>query len=75
MKEYLEFSKLAFQEVARLVGRPNRHILEILLARRHTLVTQIRRARVRLHHCYINLLYAHVWNAVVMSVLMLLVAT
>ena len=51
VKEYLEqFSKFAFQEVARLVGQPNRHILEILLARRHTLVAQNRRAGVRLHH-------------------------
>ena len=41
IKEYLEyFSKFTFQEVARLVGRLNRHILEILLACRHTLVAQ-----------------------------------
>ena len=51
IKDYLEyFSKFAFQEVARPVRRPNRHILEILLAHRHTLVTQNRRVSVRLHH-------------------------
>ena len=33
------FSKFAFQEVACPVGWPNRHILEILLAHKQTLVT------------------------------------
>ena len=38
IKEYLgHFSKFCFQKVARPVGRPNRHILEVLLARKHTL--------------------------------------
>ena len=32
--------KIYFQEVARPVGRPNRHILEILLAHSYTLVGQ-----------------------------------
>ena len=41
IKEYLElFSKFAFQEVASPVRGPNRHILEILLTRRHTLVAK-----------------------------------
>ena len=39
------------QEVARLVEWPNRHTLEILLARRHTLVAQNGRASVRLWNC------------------------
>ena len=34
------YQKFALQEVTHPVGRPNRHILEILLARRHTLVAQ-----------------------------------
>ena len=51
-KIFLKFHKIyfAFQEVARLVERPNRHILEILLVRRHTFVAQNRPASVRLHH-------------------------
>ena len=41
IKEYLEqISKFAFQEVARPIWWPNRHILEILLAYRHTLVAR-----------------------------------
>ena len=41
IKVYLEyFSKFAFQEVACPVGLANKHILEILLARRHTLVAK-----------------------------------
>ena len=52
---YLEqFSKFAFRKVSCPVGGPSRHILEVLLARRHTLVAQTRRASVRLHH-YTNL--------------------
>ena len=52
--EHLEqFSKFAFQKVARPVGRPNRHILEVFLTRRHTLVAQNRRASVTLHHCIV----------------------
>ena len=51
IKEYLEqFSKFAFQEVACPVGQPRRQVLEILLARRHTLVIQNHQASVRLHH-------------------------
>ena len=53
---FLKFHKIyfAFHEVARLVGRPNRHILEILLVRRHTFVAQNRRASVRwLHHYFV----------------------
>ena len=51
IKEYLKWcSKFAFQEVARPVGQPNRHILEILLDRRHFLVVQNHRTSVRLHH-------------------------
>ena len=51
IKVYLEsFSKFAFQEVACPVGQLNRHILEILLARRQTLVAQNHWASVRLHH-------------------------
>ena len=34
------YQKFALQEVTHPVRRPNRHILEILLARRHTLVAQ-----------------------------------
>ena len=45
IKEYLEqISKFAFQEVARPIWWPNRHILEILLACRHTLGAQNREA-------------------------------
>ena len=53
IKEYLEqFSCFFFfQNVAHPVRQPNRHILEVLLPRRHTLVAQNRRASVRLHHC------------------------
>ena len=52
IKEYLEqFSNFAFQKVAHPVSRLNRHILEILLARRNILVTQNRRASFGLHHC------------------------
>ena len=51
IKEYLQqISKFAFQEVARPVGWPNRHILEILLACSHTLVAQNCGTSVRLHH-------------------------
>ena len=51
IKEYLEqISKFAFQEVARPVGWPNRHILEILLACNHTLLAQNCGTSVRLHH-------------------------
>ena len=51
IKEYLEqISKFAFQEVARPVGWPNRHILEILLACSHTLLAQNCGTSVRLHH-------------------------
>ena len=57
IKEYLEqFLKSASQDVPRPIGRPNRHILEILLARRNTLVAQNRRASVRLHHWLLDLL-------------------
>ena len=38
-----------FQEIASLVGQSNRHFLEILLARKHTLVVQNCWASVRLH--------------------------
>ena len=51
IKKYLEqISKFAFQEVAHPVGWPSRHILEILLACRQTLVGQNCGASVRLHH-------------------------
>ena len=41
IKEYLkQFSRFGFQKVAHQVGLPNRHILEILLARRQTLVAK-----------------------------------
>ena len=61
IKEYLEwFSKFAFQEVACPLVRPNRYILEILLARRHTLVAQNRPASVRLHHIF-SMLHLSVW--------------
>ena len=55
---------MAFHEVARPVGRPSRHILEILLAHGHTLITQNRRASVRLHHCLKILTYisAHFYH-------------
>ena len=57
IKQYLEqFSKPASQEVACTVGCPNRHVLEILLSHRHTLVVQNRWASVRLHHCSNKLL-------------------
>ena len=42
--------KICFQEVVHPGGWPNRHILKILLACRHTLVAQNRGASVRLHH-------------------------
>ena len=46
-KEYQErFSKFAFQEVARPFGQPNKHVFEILFARRHILVTQNCRTKV-----------------------------
>ena len=51
IKEYLEqFLKFASQEVAHPVQQPNRHILEILFACRHTSVAQNRWATARLHH-------------------------
>ena len=46
------YQKFALQEVTHPVGQPNRHILEILLTHRDTLVTQNHRASVRLHHWY-----------------------
>ena len=52
--------KFAFQEVARPVARPNRYILEILLARRHMLVAQNCPASVRLHHIF-SMLHLSVW--------------
>ena len=55
IKEYLEqFLKFASQEVAHPVQQPKRHILEILLACRHTLVAQNRWATIRLHHLEIG---------------------
>ena len=55
IKEYLEpFSKFAFQEVARPVRWPNKHILEILITHRHTLVTQNHRVSVGLHHLIVE---------------------
>ena len=54
IKEYLEqFSKFAFQKVACPVRQPNRQILEVLLAHRHTLVAQKCQASVRLHHWFV----------------------
>ena len=52
IEEYLEqFSKFSFQKVARSVRPPKSHILEVLFVRRHTFVTQNRRATVNLHLC------------------------
>ena len=48
-----KFSKFGFQKVTRQVGWPNTHILEILLAHRHTLVAQSHQTNVRLHQCTI----------------------
>ena len=54
IKEYREqFSNFAFQKVACPVEWPNRCILEVLLACRHTFVAQNHWASVRLHHWYI----------------------
>ena len=49
-KNLEQISKFIFQEVSRLVGWPNRHILEILLACRNTFVVQNHWASARLHH-------------------------
>ena len=76
IKEYLEFSKFAFQEVACPVERPNRHVLEILLTRRHILVAQNRQASIRLHHClavlwscmYCALLYVSSFNSFLLNI-------
>ena len=50
--------KISFYEVARPIEWPNRHILEILLACRHTLVALNRWASVRLHNCLHNLSFS-----------------
>ena len=42
--------EFVFQKIARTVGKPNRHIFEILLPRRHILVAKNCRVRVKLHH-------------------------
>ena len=66
VKEYLEqFSKFAYQKVARPVRRSNRHILRVLLACRHTLVTQNRQVSVRLQH----------WDTIVLHKKTLIFAT
>ena len=47
------FFKICFWRSSSPVWGPSRHILEILLARRHTLVAQNRRVSVRLHHWWV----------------------
>ena len=43
------------EKVACPIGQTNRHILEILLTRRHYLVAQNHQASIRLHHCNISI--------------------
>ena len=64
IKEHLEqFSKFVFQKVVfQPVGQPNRHILEVLLTHRHTLVAQNHQASVSLYTTGCIILRGFTWK-------------